>query len=81
MTNPKNNTRRRNYRRLSNKVKKLDLNNATNAQLEELFNKQHIKYVMSLEDQLQEDKEFLKEDQIVYLKYVYKNFVSNFNYK
>ncbi len=59
MTNQKSNTRRRNYRRLSNKVKKLDLNNATNAQLEELFNKQHIKYVMSLEDQLQEDKAHL----------------------
>ena len=66
MTNQKSNTRRRNYRRLSNKVKKLDLNNATNAQLEELFNKQHIKYVMSLEDQLQEDKAhlLLKQDTI-----------------
>ena len=59
MTNPKNNTRRRNYRRLSNKVKKLDLHNASNAQLEKLFNKQHIKYVMALEDQLQEDKAHL----------------------
>ena len=52
-------TSKRNYRRLSNKVKKLDLQNATNAQLEQLFNKQHIKYVMSLEDQLQEDKAHL----------------------
>ena len=52
-------TSKHNYRRLSNKVKKLDLQNATNAQLEQLFNKQHIKYVMSLEDQLQEDKAHL----------------------
>ena len=52
-------TSKHNYRRLSNKVKKLDLQKATNAQLEQLFNKQHIKYVMSLEDQLQEDKAHL----------------------
>ena len=48
-----------NYRRLSNKVKKLDLNKATNKQLENLFHRQHIKYVMSLEDQLTEDKSHL----------------------
>jgi len=58
MPKPKN-IKKSNYRRLSNKVKKLDLQNATNAQLEQLFNKQHIKYVMSLEDQLQEDKAHL----------------------
>ena len=39
--------------------KKLDLNKATNKQLENLFHRQHIKYVMSLEDQLQEDKAHL----------------------
>ena len=51
--------KKRNYRRLSNKVKKLDLNKATNEQLENLFHRQHIKYVMSLEDQLTEDKSHL----------------------
>ena len=48
-----------NYRRISNKVKKLDLNKATNEQLENLFHRQHIKYVMALEDQLTEDKSHL----------------------
>ena len=45
-------TSKPNYRKLTEKVKKLDLNKATNEQLENLFHRQHIKYVMSLEDQL-----------------------------
>ena len=52
-------TSKPNYRKISNKVKKLDLNKATNKQLENLFHRQHIKYVMSLEDQLTEDKAHL----------------------
>ena len=53
-------TSKRNYRKISEKVKKLGgANKATNAQLENLFHRQHIKYVMSLEDQLQEDKAHL----------------------
>ena len=52
-------TSKPNYRKLTEKVKKLDLNKATNKQLENLFHRQHIKYVMSLEDQLTEDKAHL----------------------
>ena len=52
-------TSKPNYRKLTEKVKKLDLNKATNKQLENLFHRQHIKYVMSLEDQLTEDKSHL----------------------
>jgi len=49
-----------NYRKISNKVKKIgDVTKATNSQLERLFNIQHIKYVTSLEDQLAEDKAHL----------------------
>ena len=49
-----------NYRKLTEKVKKIGgATNATNAQLERLFNLQHIKYVTSLEDQLAEDKAHL----------------------
>ena len=58
MTKTKN-IKKPNYRKISNKVKKLDLNKATNKQLENLFHRQHIKYVMSLEDQLTEDKAHL----------------------
>ena len=49
-----------NYRKLTEKIKKNEgATNATNAQLERLFNLQHIKYVTSLEDQLAEDKAHL----------------------
>ena len=49
-------TSKPNYRKLTEKVKKLDLNKATNKQLENLFHRQHIKYVMTLEDQLKSDQ-------------------------
>ena len=48
------------FRKISEKVKKLGGTiTASNAQLERLFNEQHIKYVMCIEDQLQEDKAHL----------------------
>ena len=54
------NIKKSNYRKVSDKVEKLGgATKATNAQLERLFNLQHIKYVMSLEDQLKEDKAHL----------------------
>jgi len=59
MSKPKN-IKKPNYRKISEKIKKLgNPNEATNSQLERLFNLQHIKYVMSLEDQLKEDKAHL----------------------
>tara|TARA_R110002020_G_C16057146_1_gene755117 strand:- start:124 stop:675 length:552 start_codon:yes stop_codon:yes gene_type:complete len=59
MKKPKN-IKKPNYRKISNKVKKIgDVTKATNSQLERLFNIQHIKYVTSLEDQLAEDKAHL----------------------
>ena len=49
-----------NYRRLSNKVKKEGgLKKATYAQIEHIYKVLTLKYVMSLEDQLQEDKAHL----------------------
>ena len=56
----KKNIKKPNYRKISEKIKKLgNPNEATNSQLERLFNLQHIKYVMTLEDQLKEDKAHL----------------------
>ena len=60
MTKPTKNIKKPNYRKLTQKVEKLGgPNKATNAQLERLFNLQHIKYVMTIEDQLKEDKAHL----------------------
>ena len=59
------------FRKISEKVKKLGGTiTASNAQLERLFNEQHIKYVMCLEDQLQEDNAhlLLKQDTIEILQ-------------
>ena len=54
------NTKNPNYRKLTEKIEKIGgATKATNAQLERLFNLQHIKYVMSIEDQLKEDKAHL----------------------
>jgi len=46
-----------NYRKISNKLKKVGgLRKATYAQVEHIYKLLMLKYVMSLEDQLQEDK-------------------------
>ena len=52
-------TKKSNFRKASDGVKKTPLKNASPAQLEQLFKTVHIKYVRSLEDQLMEDKAHL----------------------
>ena len=52
-------TKKSNFRKASDGVKKTPLKNATAAQLEKLFKLVYIKYVRRLEDQLTEDKAHL----------------------
>jgi len=53
-------TKKLKFRKFNERVKKIGgTKNATNQQLERLFNTCHIKYVITLEDQLQEDKAHL----------------------
>jgi len=57
-------TKKSNFRKASDGVKKTPLKNATPAQIEKLFKLVHIQYVRSLEDQLVEDKAHLYHKQV-----------------
>lgn len=59
------------YRKISNKIKKVGgLEKATYEQVEHIYKQLMVKYVISLEDQLQEDKAhlLLKQNTIQYLE-------------